>query len=203
MILEKFNKLDKQLSSDLKRPGELDEDIGIECRVEKSCIMLTNLGLLYPNAKSLVITRLQLLDSAKSILGVLKSENTNCEKKLFQISINHLYTGKPGAPKLNISLNMLMYCLEPGFPIPDVSAVLNVNCSTLKRRMKEYGIRKSNFYSLMEDDKLDHLIVFILKDFPKSRYKNMKEFLLSRGHGVQENKIRELTRRVDPKGVLL
>ena len=37
----------------------------------------------------------QLLDSAKSILGILKSENTNGEKKCFQISINHLCTGKP------------------------------------------------------------------------------------------------------------
>ena len=59
--------------------------------------MLTNLKLLYPNAMSLLS---QLLDSTRSILGILKSENTNCDEKRFQISINHLCTGKTGAPKL-------------------------------------------------------------------------------------------------------
>ena len=75
-----------------------------------------------------------------------------------------------------------MYYLESGFTIPDVSAMLNVSFCTLKRRMREYGIRKSNFYSLMEDDKLDQVIVSILKDFPNSCYKMMKGLLLSRGH---------------------
>ena len=162
--------------------------------------MLTNLELLYPNARSLVS---QLLDSTKSILCILRSENTDCEKNFFQISINHLCTGKPGAPKLNISLNMLMYYLGSGFTIPDVSAMLNISCSTLKRRMKEYRIKKLDFYSLMEDDKLDQVIVSILKDFPNSGYKKVKGFLLSRGHRIQENKIRESMRRVDPEGVLL
>ena len=138
MILEKFNELVKKISYDLKRPGELDGDTEIECQLKRLCIMLTNLELLCPNTRSLVSP---LLDSTKSILSILKSENTNCDKKGFQISINHLCTSKPGAPKLNISLNMLMNYLEYGFTIPNVSATLNVSCSTLKRRMKEYGIR--------------------------------------------------------------
>ena len=83
---------------------------------------------------------------------------------------------------------MLMYYLESGFTIPDVSAMLNVSFCTLKRRMREYGIRKSNFYSLMEDDKLDQVIVSILKDFPNSCYKMMKGLLLSRGHRVRKTK---------------
>ena len=43
----------------------------------------------------------------------------------------------------------------------------------------------------------------ILKDFPNSGYKKMKGFSLSRGYRLQENKIRELMRLVDPEGVLL
>ena len=46
--------------------------------------MLTNLELLYPNARSLVS---QLLDSPKSIIVILRSENTDCEKKYFQIEV--------------------------------------------------------------------------------------------------------------------
>ena len=71
---------------------------------------------------------------------------------------------------------MLMYYLESGFTIPDVSAMPNVSCSTLKERMKEYGIRKSDLYSLMEDDELDQVIVSILKGFPNSGYKKWKGF---------------------------
>ena len=43
----------------------------------------------------------------------------------------------------------------------------------------------------------------ILKDFPNSGYKKMKGFSLSRGYRLQENKIRELMRLVDPEVVLL
>ena len=78
MILEKFSELVKQISYDLQRPGELDEVI--ECPVERLCIMLTDLGLLYPNARSLVSP---LLDSTKSIFGILKSGNTNFDKICF------------------------------------------------------------------------------------------------------------------------
>ena len=78
MILEKFSELVKQISYDLRRPGELDEDI--ECPVERLCIMLTDLELLYPNARSLVSP---LLDSTKSIFGILKSGNTNFDKICF------------------------------------------------------------------------------------------------------------------------
>ena len=78
MILEKFNELVQQISYDLQRPVELDGDI--ECPVERLCIMLTNLELLYPNARSLVSP---LLDSTKSIFGILKSGNTNFDKICF------------------------------------------------------------------------------------------------------------------------
>ena len=67
MILEKFNELIKQISYDLKSAGELHKDIEIECRVERLCIMLTNLELLYPNARSLVSP---LLDSTIVIKNV-------------------------------------------------------------------------------------------------------------------------------------
>ena len=78
MILEKFSELVKQISYDLQRPGELDEVI--ECPIERLCIMLTDLELLYPNARSLVSP---LLDSTKSIFGILKSGNTNFDKICF------------------------------------------------------------------------------------------------------------------------
>ena len=116
MILEKFNELVKKISYDLKRPGELDGDTEIECQLKRLCIMLTNLELLCPNTMSLVSP---LLDSTKSILSILKSDNTTCDKKCFQISVNHLIN----LVHQNLtSLNMLMYYLEYVLTIPNVSA---------------------------------------------------------------------------------
>ena len=98
----------------LQRPGELDGDTEIECRLKRLYIMLINLELLCPKARSLVSP---LLDSTKSILSILKSDNTNCDKKCFQISINHLIN----LVHQNLtSLNMLMYYLEYVFTIPNV-----------------------------------------------------------------------------------
>ena len=100
----------------LQRPGELDGNTEIECRLKRLYIMLINLELLCPKARSLVSP---LLDSTKSILSILKSDNTNCDKKCFQISVNHLIN----LVHQNLtSLNMLMYYLEYVLTIPNVSA---------------------------------------------------------------------------------
>ena len=100
----------------LQRHGELDGNTEIECRLKRLYIMLINLELLCPKARSLVSP---LLDSTKSILSILKSDNTNCDKKCFQISVNHLIN----LVHQNLtSLNMLMYYLEYVLTIPNVSA---------------------------------------------------------------------------------
>ena len=96
--------------------------------------MLTNLELFYPNARLLVP---QLLGLARSTYDILKSENTNCNKKCFQISFNHFCTGKPAALKLDVIYKMLMDYPKSGINVIDVSAMLNVSCSILKRGTKE------------------------------------------------------------------
>ena len=40
-------------------------------------------------------------------------------------------------------------------------------------------------------------------EFPNCGYKRMNGLLLDAGHRIQENRIRECTRRVNPEGVLL
>ena len=107
----------------------MKEDVEIKYPVKRLCIMLTNLELFYPNARSLVP---QLLGSARSIYDILKSENTNCNKKCFQISFNHFCTGKPGALKLEVIYKMLMDYPKSGFKVLDVSATLKVSSSILK-----------------------------------------------------------------------
>ncbi|KXJ07147.1 hypothetical protein AC249_AIPGENE20281 [Exaiptasia diaphana] len=46
---------------------------------------------------------------------------------------------------------------------------------------------------------LNSCIASILQEFPNYGYKTMQGHLLSQAHKVQENRIREAMRRVDPK----
>ena len=55
----------------------------------------------------------------------------------------------------------------------------------------------------MTDLELDDIIKEVLHEFPNSGYKSMRGHLLSRGYKVQENRIREAMRRIDPEGTVV
>ena len=50
---------------------------------------------------------------------------------------------------------------------------------------------------------LDAEVSSILRNFPNTGYKGMTGFLLSRNIRIQQQRIREAMRRVDPEGTLL
>ena len=81
--------------------------------------------------------------------------------------------------------------------------MINISCSTVKRRLKEYNLNVKETYSTLNDDELDSKVDSILSEFPNTGYKRMKGFLHSVGIKVQEDRLRECMRRVDPEGVLL
>ena len=58
-------------------------------------------------------------------------------------------------------------------------------------------------YSTITGDELDVLVKEILRGFINSGYKSMCRHLLARGIKLQENREREVMRRVDPEGVLV
>ena len=58
-------------------------------------------------------------------------------------------------------------------------------------------------YSSLTDQELDAIVCDIQSQFPMCGNKQMQGHLLSRGHRVQQNRIREAQRRVDPEGAVI
>jgi len=71
------------------------------------------------------------------------------------------------------------------------------------RKLRQYGLSVSASYAVITDEDLDHIVSAIINDFPNRGCKRMTGFLLARGLRVQQERIRESMRCVDPEGVLL
>ena len=113
------------------------------------------------------------------------------------------FSGVPGRPSYAISREHLLFFLDHRFTIPETAVLLGVSPSTVKRRSRQYGLSVSASYAVMADEDLDQIVSAIINDFPNCGYKRMTGFLLARGLRVQQERIRESMRRVDPEGVLL
>ena len=108
-----------------------------------------------------------------------------------------------GRPKCKISEEQITLMLNLRFSIPEIAKLLNVSVSTVKRRMTKYGCRQRSVYSTITDDELDNLLSTIISENPQTGYKRMIGYLKVRNIIVQEKRLREALRRVDPEGVLL
>lgn len=112
-------------------------------------------------------------------------------------------TGRPGRPKFNVPLNQLQFLLERGFTIPEISRMLGVSVRTVERRLCDFGLSATEIYSQIDNDTLDRIVQEIVREFPSFGYRRMAGALVSRGIKVQQVRIREAMRRVNPEGVLL
>ena len=68
--------------------------------------------------------------------------------------------------------------------------------------MAKYGCRQRSVYSTITDDELDNLLSTIISENPQTGYKRMIGYLKVRHIIVQEKRLREAMRRVDPEGDL-
>ena len=108
-----------------------------------------------------------------------------------------------GRPKFNIQREHLELLVEQGFNSPAIAGILGVSLRTIERRQQEFGIRQLSTYSTISEQDLDNMIENILVSFPETGYKRMTGFLRSRGVVVQQSRIREAMRRVNPEGTML
>ena len=79
--------------------------------------------------------------------------------------------------------------------------MLCISLSTLRRRMSEYGIRVRDTYSDISDIALKDLIIEAHLSFPNAGYRFVRGWLHQRGLRIQESRIHQLMREVDPIGV--
>ena len=112
-------------------------------------------------------------------------------------------TGQRGRPRFLISKDQLDFLLDLRFTSGEIASLLGVSERTVKRRISEYESFVRQRYSNISDEILDGIVEGLMREFPNCGYKRMSGLLLDAGHRIQQNRIRECMRRVNPEGVLL
>ena len=108
-----------------------------------------------------------------------------------------------GRPRLMVARGQLESLIEANFTTPQIAHMLGVSVSTVRRRMDVHGLSIRATYATLSEDELDQLIRDVSSQFPTCGSKQMAGHLLSRGFRVQQSRIREAQRRVDPQGVIM
>ena len=111
--------------------------------------------------------------------------------------------GSVGRPRYYIPQSQLEYLLQSKFSIPQIALLLNVSVRTIRRRMDDYGLSIRGLYARISDFDLDAIVEQIQQQFGLCGNRQMQGHLLSQGIRVQQLRIRESQRRVDPGGVAL
>ena len=114
-----------------------------------------------------------------------------------------LHTGCIGRPRFEIPREQVVFLIDNRFTAPQMAEILGVSLSTIRRRMTDYGLSITAEYTLLTDEELDSVVEEIQVDFPTCGNRQMQGHLLSRGIRVQQQRIREAQRRVDPEGSLM
>ena len=108
-----------------------------------------------------------------------------------------------GAPKYQISQQELELYVANGFTIKLIVEMLQVSSRTVMRRLHDFGIKLSGKFSVISEEELDREVELILVQFLNSGHKKMRGYLTSNGYNIQEYRVHESMRRVDPEGVML
>ena len=81
--------------------------------------------------------------------------------------------------------------------------MLGVSVSTVQQHMTEFDLPISATYATLTDDELDSLVSNIQNHFPNCGNRRMEGQLLALGFRIQQHRIQEAQRRVDPEGSML
>lgn len=138
---------------------------------------------------------IQLISNAKDLVD----HDVNVSSSL---SCPQLFSGVPGRPKYEIKEEILRFLFDKRFTVKDTAILLGVSKRTVERRMNEFGLQISNCYSDINNSDLESIVRNFTYEFPNIGYKRMSGLLLARGLRIQQDRIREMMRRVDPQGTL-
>ena len=84
-----------------------------------------------------------------------------------------------------------------------MSLILGVSSRTIERRLSENGIYIRARYADLTDAELHRIVSEIQEEYPSCSNQQMRGHLLSRGYRIQQHRIREAQRTVDPEGCIM
>lgn len=174
--------------------GSIDENIldGIEQRLD----WIYNIVVRYVDSQILDERVVNCIQLAKECMR----RNT---ENLRMMTAERIFSGQRGRPRFEIPFEQLQFLTEKKFKVAEIAELFGTSKRTVERKMNEYGLSAASSYSTLSDDQLDSVISTIQKDFPNVGSKRMTGLLRSRGVFVQQTRIRQSIRRVDPEGTLL
>ena len=109
----------------------------------------------------------------------------------------------PGRPKLIITESQLSYLSDYGFKAVDMARMFDVSVATIHRRLRDFDMSVSHSFSNIDNNVLDSIILDIKQQHPISGYRMVLGHLRSSGLFIQQTRVRESMRRVDPKGTVM
>ena len=131
-----------------------------------------------------------LIRQALVIFHHLVEENHDSGHTCFHAPL--IYNQQRGRPRYDIPRNQLAHLLEIRFSVPQISGILRVSVSTLRRRMSLYGLSIQGLYSSISDQELEGVVREIQHQFPTCGNRQMQGHLHSRGIRVHQFRVREM-----------
>ncbi|CAL9706709.1 unnamed protein product [Knipowitschia caucasica] len=113
------------------------------------------------------------------------------------------HTEGPGRLAFDIPSAVLEHHILCGLPASQIAAMFGVSKRTIRRRMRQSGLRKRDLYSAVNDEELDRIVSEVHRRHPNDGYKLMRGHLNARGVRVPISRLQESLRRVDAEGVHL
>ncbi|XP_054649077.1 uncharacterized protein LOC129190415 isoform X2 [Dunckerocampus dactyliophorus] len=144
--------------------------------------------------------------SALSDQDVDRRVTANLEEVLRRFSgtrVQQEHTQGPGRLAFDIPRAALEHHVHCGLPACQIAAMLGVSKRTIRRRMQQYGLRKTDLYSAVNDEELDRIVSEVHRRHPNTGYKLMRGHLNARGVRVPISRLQESLRRVDAEGVYM
>ena len=181
-----------QIISVLQQGGENGRDF-VHVRLDYLCTIVVRYVDVLPFGRDL----LRLIQSAREIICL--QEYT---RPVYYDVAAHS-NGNRGRPRCQITREQIEFFLDQNFTSSEIASLLGVSERTVKRRVLEFGSSVRARYSDLTEEQLDRIVLRSLDDFPNSGYRRMTGVLLTAGHRVQQQRVRESMRRVDPNGVFL
>lgn len=133
----------------------------------------------------------------------MMQESNNHYQFLEQYCFLPVSSGLVGRPSFDIPSDTLVFLIENRFTVPQIADIIGVSVRTVRRRMTSAGLSIRQQYSSISSQELDDLVRVIQHQFPMCGNRQMQAHLLSRGFRIQQHRVRESQRRVDPEGTLL
>nr|XP_040035103.1 uncharacterized protein LOC120820917 isoform X1 [Gasterosteus aculeatus aculeatus] len=121
------------------------------------------------------------------------------------------HTQGPGRLPFEIPSAVLEHQVLCGVPAVQIAAMFGVSKRTIRRCMQQHSLRKTDLYSAVNDEELDHIVSEIHRSHPNTGYKLMRGHLNARGVRVPTvrmflpsvSRLQESLRRVDAEGVYM